>query len=339
MLPDSKPRITRKRRQSFAGSDQLNHVAQRRVVLPAAGIVYVEARAHGRPFGHDHFKPAVPDLGLGTPPQDISQSEPLRGRIYGGLRVADRAVAGHIHPHHGLAIAQFPPERRIVTQEETQAGMLAEIGGLPRPVMRLKIFRCADDNPFQRLGESDCDHVLRNGVPVSYAGIIPLRDHVDRAVLDDDRQSYVGEASTKGREHRAHYKPAGVRGDVQSEFAEGAAAHVVDFRQCRADLVKPRLQALGKPQPCRRRSDATARAIEEFRTETLLQPADGVAEGRRRNPQLDGGRLEAAAPDDDGESRQVRQFGSQKRRHAVITIHRIVEYDAWISDCIRACKA
>ncbi len=153
--------------------------------------------------------------------------------------------------------------------------------------------------------DADRDHIPRDLFAQAHAGVELAGDDVDQAGFDNQLHLDVGiirqQPLKRGPEDRLRRVLAG----VDADRAGGLVPQLAEPSELGLDLVESRAQGLDQALARLRGRDAAGGAGQEPQSETGLEPANGVAQGRLRRAESGRGPGEAALLGDGQERHQV----------------------------------
>ena len=120
-------------------------------------------------------------------------------------------------------------------------------------------------------------------------------DDVGQRRVDGDLQIDCGVLREKAREQRREHEVRRWRQYRKAQEPGGLVAEYVDRLEDGVEVVEQRAQPRQQPLASRRRRYAARRPVEEAHAEAVFEPADGLAQSRAGDAQLDRG-LGKAAP-------------------------------------------
>ncbi len=153
--------------------------------------------------------------------------------------------------------------------------------------MAFQIGRSADDEPADVAGEALGHHVLGDGSAVADARVVAAVDDVDHAVAYRQFDLDVGVALEECRHHRAHKVVGGFGGHAQANAAHRCVAEQVHDIQRLADLLEGPGDRSLQRLACRGQGDAAAGPVQQAHAQTLLEPAQRVAQRRGAYAQIE----------------------------------------------------
>ncbi|MHC2777054.1 hypothetical protein ACVIM7_006545 [Bradyrhizobium liaoningense] len=118
-------------------------------------------------------------------------------------------------------------------------------------------------HPFQRSGEGNANHVLRNAIAIAHAGIETLGDDVDEMIVHSDVQMHVGIGREKRAQCRAEHQPGGVSRNVDAKGPHREIAMVFERMKSVADHLKAVRQLARQPFARFSWCDRAAGAVEQ----------------------------------------------------------------------------
>ncbi len=173
-------------------------------------------------------------------------------------------------------------------QADVDAGVLGQLLWRLRLSPFGEIGWRSDHRHAQVRADPHRDHVLRHLFAETDSGVVALRDDVGETVIDDELDLDVGIARQQRSQSRPQDGFGGMLARGDAERAGRLVAQRAERRQLALDLLQPRPDVAQQPFAGLGRRHAARGPGQQPQPEPLLEPADGVAQRRWRQPELGG---------------------------------------------------
>jgi hypothetical protein len=183
--------------------------------------------------------------------------------------------------------------------------MAGEVARRPRRGIKLEIGRRCDDRHAHVGRHAHGDHVFLDLLAEPHAGVEALRHDVGEGVVDADLDGDFRIVARQSGDGGVEHAVGGVLAGADADGAGRRVAQAADRRQRVGDAFEMRADRPRQPFARFGRRHAAGRARQQPQTESLLQAAHGLAQGRLRHAELRRGAGEALLARDGEEGVEV----------------------------------
>ena len=280
--------------RSSLALDGIDQGAQAGRDVATAGIIEAHAWEDRAPVDEEAFETALPQRIRDQKIGHEGNADAVDRRIHHQRLVGQGKRAVDVDRFGDAVALELPAIERAAFEAEADAIVLVKVLRNDGMTALANVSGRSDGGELHRFGEAHRDHVLRHGLSEADAGVETFGDDVAQPAIGDDVEMDLRVKAEEARQQWAQDHPDRRVAGIDAHRAARDFAEIVDLLQRLRDRGYGGTQPGGKPLPRLGQRYATRRAVEQAHAETLLEAADGMADGGTGDVQLDRRRAKAA---------------------------------------------